>query len=68
VFLSFYFSFLSLQAVDEEIKKQLVVVAASSIITGAVLFAGFLVYIGMRKIFGKVETHIEEVEKPLEGD
>jgi len=68
LFLSFYFSFLSFQTTNEDIKKQLVVVAASSIITGAALFAVFLVYIGLRKAFGRVETCIEEREEPLESD
>ncbi|MGQ9640529.1 MAG: hypothetical protein ACUVUF_00190 [Candidatus Bathycorpusculaceae bacterium] len=60
LFLSFYFSFLSFQAADESVRKQLVVVAASSIIAGAVVFACFLIYIGLRNVFAKVETCPEE--------
>lgn len=68
LFLSFYFSFLSLQVVDEDFRKQLALVAASSLIAGAALFACFLVYIGVRKIFVKVETQVEEGEELLESD
>ncbi|MGB9714752.1 MAG: hypothetical protein ACPLZC_07250 [Candidatus Bathyarchaeales archaeon] len=68
LFLSFYFSFLSLQVVDEDFRKQLALVAASSLIAGAALFACLLIYIGVRKVFVKVEIRIEEGEEPLESD
>jgi hypothetical protein len=54
--------------VDEDFRKQLVLAAASSIIAGAVLFACFLVYIGVRKVFVRVETHVEECKELLESD
>lgn len=53
---------------DEDFRKQLALVAASSLIAGAALFACFLVYIGVRKIFVKVETQVEEGEELLESD
>jgi uncharacterized membrane protein (DUF485 family) len=68
LFLSFYFSFLSLQALDEDFRKQLALVAASSLIAGAALFACLLTYIGIRKVFVKVETHVEEGEELPESD
>jgi FtsH-binding integral membrane protein len=68
LFISFYFSFLSFQAVDENAKKQLVLVAAFSIIAGATIFACFLVYIGIRKVFAKVETGVKEAEEPLQNN
>lgn len=51
VFLAFYFVYLSFQTVDEVLKKQLVFVAASSVITGAVLFACLTIYLGIKKAF-----------------
>jgi len=53
---------------DEDFKKQLALVAASSLIAGAALFACLLIYIGIRKVFVKVETQVEEGEELLESD
>jgi len=56
VFLSFYLTFLSLQTVDEALKKQLVTLAAFSIITGVIMFACMTISLAIKKAFPKVET------------
>ncbi|MEM2465940.1 MAG: hypothetical protein QXZ47_01390 [Candidatus Bathyarchaeia archaeon] len=38
VFLTFYFSYLSLQAFEDAIKKQFIVLALASLLTGAIIF------------------------------
>jgi len=68
IFLSFYFTFLSFQAVDDTLKKQLVTVAASSIITGVILFACLTIYLGIKKAFSRVETQLESSEESSEHD
>ena len=66
IFLSFYFIFLSFQAVDDVLKKQLVTLAAFSVITGAILLACLTVYLGIKKAFPKVEIQVESNEEKLE--
>jgi len=51
IFLSFYFTFLSFQTIDDALKKQLVTLAASSLITGVVIFACLTIYLGIKRLF-----------------
>jgi uncharacterized membrane protein (DUF485 family) len=55
IFLAFYFSYLSLQAFDDAFKKQFILLALSSLLTGAIIFGCLVIYLGIRKIFIKAE-------------
>lgn len=55
IFLSFYFSYLSLQAFDDALKKQFVLLALTSLLTGAIIFGCLAIYLGIKKIFIKTE-------------
>jgi len=69
IFLSFYFAYLSFQTIDETLKKQLVMVAVSSLITGIVIFASMAIYLGIRGVISRVESQLptsEETEASTE--
>jgi hypothetical protein len=51
VFLTFYFSLLSLQMVDDALKGQLVILAVLSLLTGIIIFGCLVIYLGIRKVF-----------------
>lgn len=64
IFLAFYFSYLSLQAFEDALKKQFVLLALSSLLTGAVIFGCLIIYFGMKKIFIKAElSGIQEAQE-----
>ncbi|MBS7620918.1 hypothetical protein KEJ32_02195 [Candidatus Bathyarchaeota archaeon] len=58
IFLTFYFSYLSLQALEETIKKQFVLLALLSLVTGAIVFGCLVIYLGIKKIFIKAELTV----------
>ncbi|MBS7635941.1 hypothetical protein KEJ37_01120 [Candidatus Bathyarchaeota archaeon] len=58
IFLTFYFSYLSLQALEETIKKQFVLLALLSLLTGAIVFGCLVIYLGIKKIFIKAELTV----------
>ena len=58
VFLSFYFAFLSLQTVDDALKKQLVTLAAYTLITGVIMFACLTISFVIKKAFPKMEAQL----------
>jgi hypothetical protein len=64
IFLSFYFSFLSLAKTNYDEKRYLVNVAASSLITGGVMVACWLAYLGVRRFLRKPMMQQEHVEMP----
>jgi ABC-type thiamin/hydroxymethylpyrimidine transport system permease subunit len=66
--LSFYFTFLSVQAVDDALKKQLVIIAVYSLITGVTMLASLIIYLVIRKAFSPVENQLRSSEEPLEND
>ena len=68
LFPSFYFAFLSFQAVDDASKKQLVFLAASSLITGVMILACLTVYSGIKKAVSGVEISEETAREPTEYD
>ncbi|NWG11473.1 hypothetical protein HXY33_07000 [Candidatus Bathyarchaeota archaeon] len=68
IFLSFYFTYLSFQTMDDTFKKQLVVLAASSLIAGVVLFACMTIYLGIRRAFSRFEDQLINIEEPTEED
>jgi len=68
IFLSFYFAFLSFQAADDALKKQLVTLAASSIITGVVIFACLTIYSGIKKAFSSIEERLRSSEESADYD
>jgi len=64
IFLSFYFSFLSLAKTSYDEKKYLVNVAASSLITGVVMVACWVAYLGIRRFLRKPIMQQQQVETP----
>ena len=68
IFLSFYFTFLSFQTVDDALKKQLVTLAASSIITGVILLACITISFGIKKAFSCIEDQLKITEESSEKD
>jgi hypothetical protein len=68
IFLSFYFTFLSFQTIDDALKKQLVTLAASTVITGVVIFACLTIYLGIKKAFPRVEIQLDSHKEPSERD
>ncbi|MEM4713419.1 MAG: hypothetical protein QXQ61_02595 [Candidatus Bathyarchaeia archaeon] len=64
IFLAFYFSYLSLQAFNDTIKKQFALLALSFLLIGAVIFGCLTVYLGIKKIFIKAElSGIQETQE-----
>jgi uncharacterized membrane protein (DUF485 family) len=64
IFLAFYFTYLSLQAFNDTLKKQFILLALSSLLTGAIIFGCLVIYLGIRKIFVKAEfSGIQEAQK-----
>ncbi|MDH7564710.1 MAG: hypothetical protein QHH24_07555 [Candidatus Bathyarchaeota archaeon] len=68
IFLAFYFAFLSFQISDEAVKKQFVLLAASSVITGAVLAACLAVFFSMKKAFSRVEIKLKPIEEQHDAE
>jgi hypothetical protein len=52
IFLSFYFTFPSFQTVDDALKKQLVTLAASSLITGVIMLSARAIVFPIRSRTG----------------
>jgi TRAP-type C4-dicarboxylate transport system permease small subunit len=64
IFLTFYFSYLSLQVFDDTLKKQFILLALSSLLTGATIFGCLVIYLGIRRIFVKAElSGIQETQE-----
>ena len=59
VFLSFYFTFLSFQTVDTILKRQMLVLAVLSLVTGVVMMASLTIYMGVKRIFPKVDDQLK---------
>jgi hypothetical protein len=68
IFLSFYFTFLSFQTVDDALKKQLVTLAASSLITGVTILASLMIHLGIKKAFPRVESEPRSRREPSEHE
>jgi hypothetical protein len=51
IFLTFYFSFLSFQSLDEAIKKQLVTLAIYSLLTGIMILTSLIIHLVIKKAF-----------------
>lgn len=68
VFLSFYFAYLAFQAFDEALKRQLVTLAASSLITGVILLACMTIYLGIKKALSRIEDQLKISEEPSEHE
>ncbi|MEM3697387.1 MAG: hypothetical protein QXQ94_07815 [Candidatus Bathyarchaeia archaeon] len=62
IFLTFYFSFLSLQSLDENIKKQLITLAIYSIITGIIILTSLIIHISIKKALTPIETQLRSHE------
>jgi hypothetical protein len=64
IFLAFYFSLLSFQAVDDTLKRQFVILAAISLLTGIIVSGCLAIYIGMKKVFVEATlSNIQELSK-----
>jgi len=68
IFLSFYFTFLSLQTVEDTLKKQLITLAAYTLITGVIMLACMTISIAIKKAFPKVESKRTSGRKPPEHE
>jgi hypothetical protein len=68
LFLSFYFAFLSFQELDDALKKQLVTLAAYTLITGIVILACMTIFLGIKRAFPKVESRLKNSEEKSEPD
>jgi len=68
IFLSFYFTFLSFQTMDDTLKKQLVTFAAYSIITGVVILAILMIQVGIKKAFSRVADELRSRGEPSEHE
>jgi len=66
IFLSFYFTFLSFQTVDDTLKKQFVTLAASSLITGVIIFACLTISFGIKRAFSRIEDQLKITEEQSE--
>ena len=53
IFLSFYFSLLSFLSVEDTLKRQFVLLAMYSLLSGIIVFGCLIVYIAMKKVFAK---------------
>jgi hypothetical protein len=62
IFLSFYFTFLSFQTIDDALKKQLVTLAASSLITGVIILACITISLEIKKAFPRVDNKLSRKE------
>ena len=68
IFLSFYFAFLSFQEIDDTLKKQLVTFAAYTLITGVVIMACMTIYMGLKRIFPKMESRLKQSKETSQHD
>jgi len=68
IFLSFYFTFLSFQTVDDALKKQLVTLAASSLITGVIMLACITISLGIKKAFPRVDNKLRSRKETSEHE
>jgi hypothetical protein len=68
IFLSFYFTFLSFQTADDTFKKQLMVLAASTLITGAVILACMTIYMGIKKAISRMGDQLIDSEERVENE
>ncbi|MEM3566325.1 MAG: hypothetical protein QXK18_05580 [Candidatus Bathyarchaeia archaeon] len=66
LFLTFYFSYLSLQAFEDTIKKQFVLLAFLSLLTGATIFGCLAIYLGIRKIF--IRAELSDLQETRESE
>jgi len=66
VFLSFYFSLLSLQTLDDTLKKQLVTLATYTLITGVIMFTCLTISSVIKKAFPKMEAQQTSKTEPPE--
>lgn len=53
IFLSFYFSLLSFMTAEDLMKKQLVLLAVYSLLSGIIVFGCLIIYLVMKKFFMK---------------
>jgi uncharacterized membrane protein len=68
IFLSFYFAFLSFQEIDDTLKKQLVTFAACTLITGIVIMACMTIYVGLKRVFPKMESRLKQSNETSQND
>jgi hypothetical protein len=59
VFLSFYFTFLSFQTVDADLKRQILVFAVLSLVTGVVMMASLTIYLGVKRVFPRIDDQLK---------
>ena len=68
IFLTFYFTLLSFQTIDDAIKKQFVTIALYSLIAGIVIFASLMIHFSIKKIISPAEEQLIESEDSAQFD
>jgi uncharacterized membrane protein len=58
IFLTFYLTFLSLQTLDDTLKKQLVTLAATTLITGVIMLTCLTIALVIKRAFPKMEAQL----------
>jgi hypothetical protein len=53
---------------DDALKKQLVTLAASSLITGVIMLACITISLGIKKAFPRVDNKLENKKEPSEHE
>ncbi len=66
IFLSFYFTFLSLQTLDDTLKKQLVALAIYTLITGVIMLTCLTISSVIKKAFLKMGAQLRSKREPPE--
>lgn len=59
-FLSFYFSILSFMTVEDLMKKQFVLLAVYSLLSGIIIFGCLIAYLAIKKLF--VKTALNDIQ------
>ena len=64
IFLTFYLTFLSLQTLDDTLKKQLVTLATYTLITGVIMLTCLTISSVIKKAFPKMEAQLTSKREP----
>jgi NADH:ubiquinone oxidoreductase subunit 6 (subunit J) len=68
IFLTFYFTLLSFQTAEEAVRRQLVTLAAYTLISGAVILAIVIVHVGIKKALSHVGEQLKRTKEPSENE
>ena len=68
IFLTFYLTFLSLQTLDDTLKKQLVTLAATTLITGVIMLTCLTIALVIKRAFPKTEAQLRSKSEQPEHE